>query len=299
MSWLVLAAISAAFLGLYDVSKKAALNANAVLPVLFLTSLSGSVVVLVGILASWAFPSQLAALDLTMEPLSAKAHGLILIKAVIVSLSWVLTYFAVKHLPISIASPVRASAPLFTLLGAVVFFGEAPSARQWFGIALVLAAYWGLSLIGRAEGIRFEKDRWIALLVAGTLVGALSSLYDKHLVQGAHLHPTTMQCWFTLYNAAIQGALVAFLWYPRRASHSPLDLRPSIGLVGVLLLVADNLYFRALAYPDALISVVSMIRRTNVIISFAVGALMFRERLLRQKSLALGSVLVGLWLLLG
>jgi transporter family protein len=215
-----------------------------------------------------------------------------------VTLSWILTFFALKHLPISLASPVRASAPLFTLLGAVALFGERPTVRQGLGIAVILLAYWVFSLIGRMEGIRFSRNAWVWSLFLGTLVGAASGLYDKHLLQAAHLPALAMQFWFTAYNTLIQGAIVVFLWRPRRSQHTPFRWRWTIAAVGVLLLLSDALYFHALAMPGALVSVISTLRRTNVVLSFAIGSLLFGECYRLRKSLALAGVIVGIFLIL-
>jgi transporter family protein len=214
-----------------------------------------------------------------------------------VTLSWVLTYFALKHLPISLASPVRASAPVFTLLGAVSLFGERPSFRQGIGILVVLLSYWAFSWIGRSEGIRFSRNPWVWSLFLGTLVGAASGLYDKHLLQSAKLPALTLQLWFSVYNTLIQGAVVALLWWPRRTWTTPFRWRPSILAVGVLLVVADALYFRALAQPGSLVSVVSTLRRTNVVLSFVVGSALFGERNRAPKAAALAGILLGIFLI--
>ena len=297
MTWLTLSLLSALFLGLYDVAKKASVDDNAVVQVLFACSLTGFVLVAPAYLLTQASPALATRFGVLIEPLSWVAHGLVVIKAAIVTLSWVLTFFALRALPISLAAPVRASAPLFTLFGAVAFFGERPTVHQWLGIAVTLGAYFGFSVIGRAEGIHFGRNLWIWLLFAGTLVGAVSGLYDKHLLQAAHLPAMTMQFWFTFYNTLFQG-LIVLLW-PGRAPNAPrFRWRWSIPAVAVLLLLADALYFRALAVPGALVSVVSTLRRTNVIISFAVGGLAFHERYRGRKALALFGVLAGLFLLL-
>jgi bacterial/archaeal transporter family protein len=299
MNWLVLAGFSAIFLGLYDVAKKSSLQDNAVLPVLCACSLSAVALLLPIGLGSLLVPSWLARFGLLVGPLSFSSHLFVLLKAGIVTCSWVLTFFAIKHLPISLASPIRASAPLFTVLGAVLLFGEQPSVRQLVGIGVILLAYGLFSVVGRAEGIRFEKDRWVWMLMLGTLVGAASGLYDKHLLQSRRLEPMSVQFWFSVYNALLQALIVVLWWVPTRKRTTPFAWRTSIVLVAGLLLLADNLYFRALAIPEALVSVVSTIRRSNVVISFAIGALLFRERHVRAKAVALGGVLVGLLLLLG
>jgi transporter family protein len=298
ISWVLFAILSAVFLGVYDVAKKGSVQENAVLVVLFACSATGMALMLPLGALSLAAPGWAQTHGVLIAGLSWREHGLVLAKAAIVTLSWVLTFFALKHLPISLASPVRASAPLFTLLGAVVMFGERPSARQGLGIAVILLAYWIFSLIGRTEGIHFSRNAWVWSLFFGTLVGAASGLYDKHLLQTAHLPALAMQFWFTAYNTVLQGLLVVFLWWPRRALHTPFRWRWTIAAVGLLLLLADALYFHALAMPGALVSVISTLRRTNVVLSFAIGSLLFGERNRLRKAMALGGVILGVFLIL-
>jgi transporter family protein len=298
MHWILLSLLSAFTLGIYEVAKKASVEDNAVIPVLFASSLAGVGILLPVVLFAPLAPGLAAPWGLILTPIGAKGHLLIFLKSMIVTLSWVLTYFALKHLPISLASPVRASAPLFTLLGALVLFQERPSGLQWLGIACIITAYWGYSLIGRMEGIHFERNRWVWFLFAGTLVGAASGLYDKHLLQGARLPPMALQFWFALYASLIQGLILILAWWPRRHRSTPFRFRTSILWVALLLIVADAVYFRALSTPGALVSVVSTIRRTNVVISFLVGGLAFREANRRWKALALVGVLAGIALLL-
>lgn len=295
MTWLAASLVSAFCLGLYDVAKKAALRDNAVLPVLLLSSLCG-----LGLLVTeWlcAQSGLFALVPLGPRPLDASQHLAVAAKSLLVSTSWVFNFLALKHLPISLASPVRATAPVFTILGALLLFRERPTAAQWIGMAIVVCAYLAFSAIGRLEGISFTKDRWVACLVLGTLLGAASSLYDKYLLSQLAFDPFTLQLWFTIYSAALQAALC--LWWWRRSPQAVrVHWRTSIALVGVLLVVADQFYFGALATDGALISIVSVLRRTNVIVSFGVGSLLFRERLLGRKAVALAAVLAGLVLLL-
>jgi drug/metabolite transporter (DMT)-like permease len=298
MSWLFLAALSAVFLGFYDIFKKVSLERNAVLPVLFFCSLTGLILFLPVAALSVFSPEIARRYDVFIAPMGFRGHLLILAKAGIVTLSWVLTFFAIKHLPISLASPIRASAPLFTVLGAITLFHEVPSQFQLGGIAVTLGSYFLFSILGRKEGILFERNRWVWMLFVGTLVGAVSGLYDKHLLQSAKLAPMSVQFYFTAYNTLIQGLIVGIFWWPVRATTTKFRFRGSIWLVGLLLLAADNVYFRALSVPGALVSVVSTVRRSNVVISFAMGSLLFREQRRWQKAVALVGVLVGLVLLL-
>ena len=90
------------------------------------------------------------------------------------------------------------------------------------------------------------------------------------------------------------------LWYPKRKHSTPFHWSWAIPFISIFLSVADFAYFTSLAQEGALISVVSMVRRGSVIVSFLCGALLFREKNLRSKAADLLLVLLGmLFLYLG
>ena len=89
--WIAFALISAVCLGFYDVVKKVALNGNNVFTVLFLNTLFCTL---------FMSPALVATLtDMSSNFVKPENHLLIFIKAVIVTSSWLLGYFAIKHLP--------------------------------------------------------------------------------------------------------------------------------------------------------------------------------------------------------
>lgn len=296
MSWVFLALVSALLLGFYDVAKKASVDNNALFGTLFVCSASGAAIVLPGLVLSWISPALARDLGVTVPELGTGGHLLVLAKTGIVTLSWTLSFMALKHLPISIAGPVRATAPLFALLGAVSIFGEMPTARQWGGIGLILASYWAFSVLGRKEGIHFSRNKWIWVLLAATMVGSASSLWDKNLLQMHKLDPWAMQVWFAVYNMVLQGGMWAV--FGRSDRGQSFRFRWSMLAVGPLLIAADFAYFRGLSDPAALISVVSSVRRTNVVVSFVIGSIAFRDKNRRKKAVALVGVVAGLLLLI-
>jgi transporter family protein len=293
MDWLYLAVASAAVLGLYDVCKKSALVGNAVLPTLWGTTFASWLMLLPLGVASVSLEVGSWPAALAVGELSGSQHLWVLLKSAIVTSSWLLTFSAVKYLPISLAGPIRSTAPVFTLLGAILFFAERPSVMQWCGIAIVVGGYGIFALIGEAEGVGFRANGWFWVLLAGTLVGAGSGLYDKVLLQRMMLAPMTLQFWFTTYNLLLQTFVVAAIWWPRRSIQT-FEWRPSVLLVGALLVIADQLYFRALASEGALLSIISLVRRSNVLVSFAIGGWLFREQLLARKATGLALIALGL-----
>ena len=289
--WLALAFLSAFLLGCYEVNKKMSLNGNAVIPVLFLNTLISSLIFLPFILLSnttnW--------LDGTMyyvPKASFETHMAVLLKAVIVLTSWISGYFALKHLPLTITGPIKATQPVLTLVGALLIFGERLNLYQWIGVLFAIASFYLLSSSGKKEGINFAHNKWIALTVLSVLLGTCSGLYDKHLMQG--LDVMTVQVWFNVYQCGIMLLILLFLWYPRRKETTPFVWRWNIVFISVFICLADWIYFYALSFPDSMISIISMIRRSNVLVTFAAGALFFHEKNLKSKAVDLVLVLIGM-----
>ncbi|MBN2167241.1 MAG: EamA family transporter [Marinilabiliaceae bacterium] len=293
--WFTLAAVSAIFLGFYDVFKKFSLTGNAVLPVLLLSTAAGALF----FVPIW-FISKVGIIDsdsLIFIPMATLwEHFLIIIKTLIVLSSWILAYFAVKHLPLTIVAPIRATGPIWTLAGALIIFNEQLSALQWTGFCITLVFFFLFSISGRHEGISIRNNKWLWFIMLGTIAGAASGLYDKFLLR--HVNRMTVQCYFSFYQFAIMSIVIALLWWPKRHKSTKLEWRWSIPMIGIALILADFLYFYALSYPESLVSVVSALRRGSVVIAFLTGALLLKERRILQKSIYLVGILIGMGLLL-
>ncbi len=294
MHWIAGSLLSALFLGFYELCTKHAVRNNAVLPVLFLSTLSGATV-WTGLLAAQAVRPGLLPAALVTDPLTLTQHLQLALKSAIVAASWLFTYFALKHLPLSIGSPIRAMSPLFTLLGAILVLGERPSALQTIGVLTTLASFVGLSFAGAREGIHFHRDKWVGFLIAGTVLGATSSLYDKYLLGRAHFSVPTVQAWFSIYLVALFLPF-AIGWRRRWWERNEFGWRWSIPFIAFFLLAADYIYFSALRDPASLVSVVMSLRRGSTVVGFAGGILLFHERHATRKLPALIGILAGILL---
>lgn len=291
MHWIVASLLSAFFLGWYELSGKHAVRENAVLPVLFFTNLCSAAVWLVAMALPAAFPNFPP--TLLVSPLSFGQHLQLLLKSAIVAASWSCSYFALKHLPVTLVSPIRATGPVWTLVGALIFLAERPSLIEGLGVVITLVSFFGLSAAGAREGIHFGSNRWIWFLIAGTLLNAVSALYDKFLLGQQGFSAATVQAWFSIYLALLFFPLAIgwkYRWWPRHEFH----WRWSIVFMSLALLIADFVYFNALRDPDALISLVSSFRRGSTLVAFAGGVLIFHEANWRQKLPAVIGVLIGI-----
>lgn len=279
---------SATMLALYDLAKKASVRDNAVLPVLLISTTFGFVAYLAGL----GVGGRLGALGEIAGPVLVLG----LAKSAIVGTSWVFTFCALRTLPITIATPIRASAPALVLLIAVPLYGEIPSVLQGLGMAIVLAGYLAFSWAGRYEGIDFFRNRAVWCAIVGAVFSALSAIWDKYVFQVRALPVESVQFVF-------QAGLVAFYALAlvgsrtMRVGREEFGWRWTIPLVGILLAGADWLYFKGLAHPGVPVSAASLMRRFSVVLTFLLGARFFNETNLVRKGLALVAIVSGVGLM--
>ena len=296
--WLILAFLSAALLGFYDSFKKKALQGNAVIPVLFLNTVFSSLIFAPFIVLSYSS----SVLDSSLVHVASggwECHKYILLKSCIVLSSWLAGYFGMKQLPLTIVGPINATRPVMVLVGALLVFGEQLNVWQWTGVMLAVVSFLMLSRSGKKEGIDFKHNKWIACIVVAAILGAVSGLYDKYLMAspadgGVGLDKMMVQSWYNIYQMIMMGIMLLVLWMPARKHTTPFRWDWTIIGISLFLSAADFVYLYSLSLPGAMISIVSMVRRGSVIVSFLFGAIFFHEKNLKSKAVDLALVLLGM-----
>lgn len=288
--WVVLAFVSALCLGFYDISKKIALRDNAVIDVLTASVLISSAILVVPLMLSRLAPESLTQTPFYVPQMSLRGHLLTVVKATIVLSSWVFAYISLKHLPISVVNPWQATRPMWTLVGALLIFGERLNGWQWLGVTLAIGSILVFSLFSKHSGETKQgnKSYYIALALA-ILIGSCSGLYDKFMMlQYDH---NAVQVYYTLY----QAVMMLVVWFIFRHKHaSTLRWTSWIALISIFLVISDNVYMLALQDPDSMIAVVSTIRRGGAVIGFAYGLIFLKEQDPWKKVLSMIGVLAGL-----
>ena len=299
--WLLFAFLSAFLMGFYDVAKKRALAKNSVIPVLLLNTFFSSMFFIPLIVLSYSGNIDKDSI-LYIQQYGFREHLNILVKAGLVLTSWVFAYFGLKHLPITIVGPINATRPIWVLLGAIIFFGEKLSLFQWLGVCVAIFSFYLLSCSGKKEGIDFGRNKWILFVIFANIVGAFCGLFDKYLLAmpengGIKLAPLTLLSWYNIYQFLIMT--IVFVIFYLKYRNKLLIFRWSWGilLISVFLTCAELSYFYSLSLDGAMISIVSMVRRSSVVVSFLLGAWLFREKNLKAKAFDLLLVLVSMVLL--
>ena len=296
--WMYLGLLAALFLGLHNLCKKHAVQGNEVFPVLLGTIFSGFLLILPFYFGSMLYPEYMQKIGFNITDITCSTHGFIFIKSMIMTSSWILAYQALKHLPLTIVTPIRSAGPFFTFIGAIVIYQERPSYLQWIGFILIISSVLLYSRLGKKEGIHFKKNKWVYAIIGATFLGASSGLYDKFLIQNLTLNPQTLQFWFCFYTILILVIILSLTWFPNTAKRKAFKWRWSIPAVGILLQTADYFYFKALQDPEALILLLSAIKRSQILIAVVAGGIIFKEQNKRKKLVPLFGILLGVFFIL-
>ncbi|MGN0228510.1 MAG: EamA family transporter [Muribaculaceae bacterium] len=282
--WILLAVMSSMCLGVYDIFKKLSLGGNNVLTVLFFNTLFGALLMSPILVLTIADGS----IGFGGDPMG---HLYIFIKSLIVLSSWTMGYYAVKNLPLTITGPINATRPVLVLLGALLIFGETLNALQWVGILLGFCSLFFISRLGSKEGFSVKHSVWLWLMLGATVMGAVSGHYDKFLLR--LYEPLQVQAWYSLYQCVIMGTVVMIIKRMSRDT-TPFVWRWTIPCIALFLTIADVAYFYSLSIDGSMISVVSMIRRGSVLVSFLYGVAVLREKNVKMKLIDLSILLIGL-----
>ena len=314
--WVVLAFFSALCLGGYDISKKIALRQYSVQDVLTLSILISSLILLVPLLLSRLSPEWVRDSLLYVPKVDLRGHGLILLKSCIVLSSWVFAYISLQHLPLSVVSPMQATRPMWTLVGAMLIFGERLNGWQWLGVVLAMGSVFAVSFkkhpnIHLHNNVKAQiiDNRYYICLALAILIGSCSGLYDKYMMR--NYDHNAVQVYYTLYQAIIMVVywLAARSFHKAGSPHSTptssalsiqtgerttrMSLLP-IAFISIFLVISDNVYMLALQDPDSLIAVVSTIRRGGAVIGFAYGLLFLHEPEPKKKIICMVGIMLGL-----
>ena len=297
MQWVLLSLISAFLLGFYDIFKKRTVVGNAIIPVLFYSTLISGLIFLPFIIASHFCPDWFTGAfwkQFYVEPLTARQHLLVFGKTAIILVSWMFSYSAMKNLPITVVGPVNQLRPAISLLLLFAIFQEHLTWMQWLGVVLALVSFYLMNRSGKLEGIQFKTNKWVYMLLGSAILVALSGVYDKFLLSGESISPTTIQAWYTVYDFLMMAILFFAFWRPKR-SEQPFEWRGGIILMAVLVSIADVIYLSGLNQKAAVIVLIPLILYgVRLLVSFAYGAVFFKEKNIRSKIVPLLMVIAAL-----
>ena len=295
--WVILSLISAVLLGFYDIFKKQTVVKNAIIPVLFYSTMISGALFLPFVLFSVFNPELFSGgfmSKLYIEPITARQHLLILGKTAIILCSWMFSYSAMKHLPITVVGPVNQLRPAISVVLLFLIFQEQLTVVQWIGLVLALVSFYLMNRSGKLEGIQFKSNKWVYMLLASAILVALSGVYDKFLLSKESISPSTIQAWYTIYDFLMMAVLFFLIWLPKR-KEQPFEWRWGIVAMAVFVTVADVIYLTGLKQEAAVVVLIPLILYgVRLVVSFIYGIFGFKEKNIRSKIIPLLMVLAAL-----
>ena len=297
--WVVLSLTSAVLLGFYDIFKKQTVVGNAIIPVLFYSTMISALLFLPFILLSQFKPFIFTGSfmeKLFIDPLTLQQHLLIIGKTAIIVFSWMFSYSAMKNLPITVVGPVNQLRPAISVVLLFLIFQEKLTLVQWFGVVLAIISFFFMNRSGKLEGIHFKSNKWVYMLLASAVLVALSGVYDKFLLSyiDKPMSPATIQAWYTVYDFLMTSVLFFFIWLPKR-KEQPFEWRWGIVAMAVFVTVADVIYLTGLKQDAAVVVIIPLILYgVRLLVSFVYGIFGFKEKNIRSKIVPLLMVLAAL-----
>ena len=295
--WVVLSLVSAVLLGFYDIFKKQTVVNNAIIPVLFYSTLISSLIFLPFVLLSqfkpYVFEGDFMQ-KLFIEPLTLRQHLLVMGKTAIILASWMFSYSAMKHLPITVVGPVNQLRPAISVILLFLIFQEKLTWLQWTGVVLAIVSFYLMNRSGKLEGIHFKSNKWVYMLLGSAVLVALSGVYDKFLLSKESISPATIQAWYSIYDFMMMAIMFFALWFPKR-KQQPFEWRWGIVAMAIFVTVADVIYLTGLAQEAAVVVLIPLILYgVRLVVSFIYGIFGFKEQNIRSKIIPLLMVLAAL-----
>ncbi|REE67479.1 MULTISPECIES: EamA family transporter [Pantoea] len=291
--WIYYGVSAGVILGFYDFWTKKAMSGNGLFQVVFYSSFFGALLWLP------VFLPQVQALSpqLKIGPVRFAEQWPILVKSLMMTLSWVFAYFSVRELPMSFSGSVRASGPLWTLAGGSVVFGEFLSPLQFTAVLVSVLCYYGLSQTGKKEGINTLRSLPVAMMLLATILSSLTTVFDKYIVHNLDISAYTIQAYSSLYRFIFAAAfLFAFIRLGRSNLRCMWSLY--IPLVGFSWVIAELIYFFAITDPDANVTYLSVFRRMSLVVGFILSALFIGEKNFRRKLVIISLIVMSTLLLI-
>ena len=272
--WIFLALAYGILRGVRECMKKVALKKSGLMEILFFYMLVGFV---------FTLPDLKDALAL--DPYYILW---VFIKSVIVSTGFILSFMAIRRMPVSLYSVVTLAQMVFTTIFSVIFLKEPFGISNFIGLALVITGLVMVNLKKDEENKGKFKIIALVMAVGYCFLNAISATMDKVLMQ--YMNSGQLQFWFMFFSVIVYGLII--LVKREKISLKTIKTNYWIPLMGILLMVGDRLLFEANGHPDSKVTVITLLIQSSVIVSIIIGRFAFKEKNILYK-LACSCVIIS------
>lgn len=281
MIWMLLTLVYGLLKGAREIVKKKSLERSSVVEVLFFYTLLGLVMAL-------AIPG--AAVD----AMAFDFHFLpyVLIKSFVIFLAWILSFKAIKSMPVSMYGVLDMSRVIFATILGLTVLQESLSTGQMIGLPLVLL---GLFMLRFFKGKKSTDDehievRTVVFAFLSCLLNAVSGLLDKILMKD--ITSSQLQVWYMFFLTVMYGLYL--LISRAHVSWKTLFRNYWIIILALMFTIGDKALFVANGYPESKITIMTLIKQSSCFVTIILGKLVYHEKNILKKSICAAVVLAGI-----
>ena len=298
MIWILLTLVYGLLKGGREISKKKAMDRNSVMEVLLIYTLIGFLIVV---------PRAPHAMG--MEPYQ---YGLVLIKSFSIFLAWMMGFYALKHLPVSLYGVLDLSRVLLGTLMGVIVLHEVLLWNQLLGLALVAFGLLSLKFkfIGKretkketgdapeeeTEGSSENKDapegsrtKFVLLAFGSCILNSVSGLLDKILMKD--INSSQMQFWYMFFLLVLYFLYVVIT---RTKISKGAFKNGWIWLMSIMFVIGDASLFIANADPDSLVTVMTVVKQSACFVTILGGKFVFHEKGIAYRLFCASIIFTGI-----
>lgn len=275
MAWVLQTLLYGLLKGARDVVKKESLKKSTVVEVLFFYTLFAF---LLCIPAS----TDIASVDVKYMPY-------IFIKSFVIFIAWILSFKAIKSLPLSIYGILDLSRVLFATLLGIVVLKEVVTVNQVIGLILVTL---GLIFLKQRKNEEKEDVRPFVVILAllSCVLNAVSGFLDKVLTQ--FVTPSQLQFYYMLFLTLMY---LVYLLIDR----SEVNVKSSvknywIWVLAILFVIADKSLFIANANPASKITIMTLIKQSGCVVTILAGKFIYKEKNMLHKFICAAVIIAGI-----
>ena len=290
MSWVLETLLYGLLKGTRDIVKKESLKKSSSVEVLFFYTL-------------FAF---LMCIPASKDILSVDKAYLpyVFIKSFVIFIAWILSFRAIKDLPLSVYGILDLSRVLFATSLGIFVLGEIATVNQIIGLVLV-----ALGLIFLKSGKREENENvrplMVVLALASCMLNAVSGFLDKVLTK--FITPSQLQFYYMFFLTLmyfiylVADMVLQNMNISGRNSDSALKISIKgavknywIWVLAILFVIADKSLFIANANPESKITIMTLIKQSGCIITIVAGKLIYHEKNMLRKFICAAVIITGI-----
>lgn len=190
--------------------------------------------------------------------------GLHVLRALFGSATMLCIFYAIANMELAAATALAYARPLFLIVLAVLFLGEAVRWRRW---AATACGFVGVLLILRPDTGDLNAAAWAAVAAAFLMACVITLIKRMAATEG----PLTMLTWFSIASIIVTG--IASLPHWKTPDAGVLAVLAGVGALGTM-----GQYFALRAYRLADTTIVVPFDYFQIPIAWALGFLMFAEQ---------------------